>query len=67
VTYLKFAFQGLQFIAEKPDTVENSPIITKKVGLNFSDEKLSVSKSRVHRAYPVGISVSKGITDLAFD
>ncbi|KAK2389052.1 hypothetical protein QL285_062677 [Trifolium repens] len=59
--------KGLQFIAEKPDTVENSPIITKKVGLNFSDEKLSVSKSRVHRAYPVGISVSKGITDLAFD
>ncbi|GAU32749.1 hypothetical protein TSUD_323170 [Trifolium subterraneum] len=59
--------KGLQFIAEKPDTVESSPIITKKVGLNFSDEKLSVSKSRVHRAYPVGISVSKGITDLAFD
>jgi hypothetical protein len=67
VTYLKFAFQGLQFIAEKPDTVENTPIITKKVGLNFSDEKLSVSKSRVHRSYPVGISVSKGITDLVFD
>lgn len=59
--------KGLQFIAEKPDTVENTPIVTKKVGLNFSDEKLSVSKSRVHRSYPVGISVSKGITDLVFD
>ncbi|CAI8597921.1 unnamed protein product [Vicia faba] len=56
--------KGLQFIAETPDTIENSAIITKKVGLNFSDEKLSVSKSRVHRAYPVGISVSKGISDL---
>ncbi|CAJ2668314.1 unnamed protein product [Trifolium pratense] len=59
--------KGLQFIAEKPDTDESSPIITKKVGLNFSDEKLSVSKSRVHRAYSVGNSVSKGITGLAFD
>ncbi|CAK8567037.1 unnamed protein product [Lathyrus sativus] len=56
--------KGLQFIAETTDTIENSAIITKKVGLNFSDEKLPVSKSRVHRAYPVGISVSKGISDL---
>lgn len=56
--------KGLQFIAETPDTIESSPIITKKFGLNFSDEKQSVSKSRVHRAYPVGISVSRGITDL---
>ncbi|XP_004502160.1 uncharacterized protein [Cicer arietinum] len=59
--------KGLQFIAETTDSIENSPIITKKVGLNFSNEKLSVSKSRIHRAYPVGISVSKGITDLALD
>jgi len=64
VTYFKYVFQGLQFIAETPDTIESSPIITKKFGLNFSDEKQSVSKSRVHRAYPVGISVSRGITDL---
>ncbi|KAJ1422788.1 hypothetical protein SESBI_12835, partial [Sesbania bispinosa] len=61
------ALKGLQFIAKTTDTVENSPITTEKVGLNSLNEKLPVSKPRIHRSFPVGISVSKGIAGLAFD
>ncbi|XP_061350903.1 uncharacterized protein LOC133295973 [Gastrolobium bilobum] len=55
------SLEGLQFIAKTTETVENSPIITRKVGLNSSNEKEPVSKRRIHRSFPVGISVSKGI------
>ncbi|XP_020204991.1 uncharacterized protein LOC109790284 [Cajanus cajan] len=59
--------KGLQFFATTTDTAENSPIITKKVGLDSSNEKEPVSKPRIHRSFPVGISVNKGLTGLACD
>jgi len=60
-------FQGLQFIATTGDTSENSSIITKKVGLISSNDKEPASKQRIHRSFPLGISVSKGLTGLVSD
>ncbi|KAK7304850.1 hypothetical protein VNO77_42741 [Canavalia gladiata] len=61
------SLKGLQFLATTTDTVENSPIITKKVGLNYSNEKEPMYKPRIHRSFPIGISTSKGIAGLACD
>ncbi|RDX78025.1 hypothetical protein CR513_41758, partial [Mucuna pruriens] len=67
MTHEEKSLKGLQFIATTRDSAENSSTITKKVGLNSSNEKEPVSKPRIHRSFPVGISVSKGITGLACD
>ncbi|KAK7407672.1 hypothetical protein VNO78_09681 [Psophocarpus tetragonolobus] len=66
VTHEDKSLKGLQFIATTRDTAENSPVITKKVGLNSSNEE-TVSKPRIYRSFPVGISLSKGITGFACD
>ncbi|XP_019458289.1 PREDICTED: uncharacterized protein LOC109358488 [Lupinus angustifolius] len=60
-------FKGLQLFSETTDTVENSPIISKKVGLDSSIGKDIVSKPRIHRSFPNGISLSKGISGLISD
>ncbi|KAK6646228.1 hypothetical protein PHAVU_L003137 [Phaseolus vulgaris] len=66
-TLEKKALKGLQFIATTGDTSENSSIITKKVGLISSNDKEPASKQRIHRSFPLGISVSKGLTGLVSD
>ncbi|KAK7260720.1 hypothetical protein RIF29_26994 [Crotalaria pallida] len=63
LTYVD-TFQGLQLFAETTDTVENSPIISTEVGINSSNGKDTVSRPRIHRSFPNGISLSKGIGSL---
>ncbi|XP_047169734.1 uncharacterized protein LOC124838227 isoform X2 [Vigna umbellata] len=67
-TLEKKSLKGLQFIATTSDTAEKSTIITKKVGLISSNDKDPASKQRIHRrSFPLGISVSNGLTGLASD
>ncbi|KAF7831712.1 uncharacterized protein G2W53_014045 [Senna tora] len=55
--------QGLQFLAETTDPVEKSATKTKKVGLSFSGGEVSVSKTRIHRSFPVNISLGRDISN----
>ncbi|KAI4305719.1 hypothetical protein L6164_029068 [Bauhinia variegata] len=54
--------KGLQFIAETTNTVEKSVVVgEKKVGLSLSNEEAPVLRPRIHRSFPVGISLGTGI------
>lgn len=54
-------FQGLQFLAEAKESpgIEKSITSTKKIDhANYFGKKVSATKTRIHRSYPVGISVT---------
>ncbi|XP_015881502.3 uncharacterized protein LOC107417398 [Ziziphus jujuba] len=56
--------KGLQFIAEaeEPSVIEKSTTSSNKDGLsNFHVEKAPLLKTRIHRSYPVRISLTKDI------
>lgn len=59
--------QGLQFIAEtgESSSIERTAISLEKDGLNSKDDvgKVPLLKTRIHRSYTVGISLTKGIMD----
>lgn len=55
-------FQGLQFIAETKDSgvIDISTRTAKKIDLdNFPGEKAPTLKNRIHRSYPVGMSLAE--------
>ncbi|XP_028787944.1 uncharacterized protein LOC114743913 [Neltuma alba] len=58
----KSSLKGLQFITEMTDTVEKSVSDTKKGGVSFANEKGPISRTRVHRSFPVNVSLGKDIT-----
>ena len=61
--------QGLQFITEnKESSVTEKPTINTSKDANIDDDlnnfpgvKVPVKKTRIHRSYPVGISLTRGI------
>ncbi|KAE8075596.1 hypothetical protein FH972_014293 [Carpinus fangiana] len=60
ITFEEKSLKGLQFIAETKGSVvvDKSMISTQKKDLdNFSGEKVPTLKNRIHRSYPVGISL----------
>lgn len=62
---MTLSFQGLQFIAEAKEgsgAIDKSMISMSKTDLdNFSGEKGPTLTNRIHRTYPVGISLSRDI------
>ena len=63
MTWSIVLFQGLQFIAETKelDMVEK-PVENVKKDLDTSTgEKVKTVKTRIHRSYPVGFSLSRDI------
>jgi len=55
-------FQGLQFIAETKDSgvIDKSTKTTRIIDLdNFPGEKARTLKNRIHRSYPVGMSLAE--------
>lgn len=64
MTWCDHIIQGLQFIAEAKDSgvIDKSMITMRKTDLdNFSGEKGLTLTNRIHRSYPVGISLSRDI------
>ncbi|XP_028758007.1 uncharacterized protein LOC114717096 [Neltuma alba] len=57
----KSSLKGLQFITETTDTVEKSVSDTKNGGVSFANEKGRISRTRVHRSFPVNVSLGKDI------
>lgn len=63
VTYEENSLKGLQFIADtnESSTIKKSGISSKETNPNDgSVKKMSTVKTRIHRAYPVGISLMPG-------
>ncbi|KAJ4730137.1 Protein of unknown function (DUF1664) [Melia azedarach] len=61
VTYEDKSLKGLQFLAEAKESpgIEKSITSTKKIDhANYFGKKVSATKTRIHRSYPVGISVT---------
>jgi hypothetical protein len=59
---LTILFQGLQFIAETKDSgvIDKAMITTRKNDLDsLPAEKAPTMKNRIHRSYPVGISLAE--------
>ncbi|WP_407803857.1 hypothetical protein, partial [Staphylococcus aureus] len=59
------SFKGLQFITEtkEPSMIEKSVSSTKTTDLsNLAGQKNPAMKTRIHRSYPVGISLYRSIT-----
>lgn len=57
-------FQGLQFLTEAKDSdmVGKSKDMVKIDGLdNLSGEKVKPMKTRIHRTYPVGFSLTRDL------
>ncbi|KAJ7960306.1 Protein of unknown function (DUF1664) [Quillaja saponaria] len=64
ITYEEEALKGLQFIAEtkEPSTTKNSLVSTEKTGLNnLFGEEVPTLKTRIHRSFPVGVSLTRNI------
>ncbi|XP_041005874.1 uncharacterized protein LOC121250742 [Juglans microcarpa x Juglans regia] len=64
ITFEDKSPKGLQFIAEAKGSgvIDNSVITMRKTDLdNFSGEKGPTLTNRIHRSYPVGISLSQDI------
>lgn len=57
----KSSLKGLQFITETTDTVQKSVTHTKKGGLSFANEKEPLSRARIHRSFPVNVSLGRDI------
>ncbi|KAI9082404.1 hypothetical protein K1719_035827 [Acacia pycnantha] len=57
----KPSLKGLQFITETTITAEKSVSDTNKGGLSFANEKGPILRTRIHRSFPVNISVGKDI------
>ncbi|KAI9082239.1 hypothetical protein K1719_035662 [Acacia pycnantha] len=55
------SLKGLEFISEATNTAEKSVPDTKKGGLSFVNEKGPILRTRIHRSFPVNISVGKDI------
>lgn len=63
VMYEKNSLKGLQFIADtnESSTIKKSGISSKETNPNGGPvKKMSTVKTRIHRAYPVGISLTPG-------
>lgn len=63
VTYEENSLKGLQFIADtnESSTIKKSGISSKETNPNDGPvKKMSTVKTRIHRAYPVGISLTPG-------
>uniref|UniRef100_A0A5B7AYW0 DUF1664 domain-containing protein n=1 Tax=Davidia involucrata TaxID=16924 RepID=A0A5B7AYW0_DAVIN len=64
ITYEEKSLKGLQFIAgsNESSAIEKSMISTKKNDLADNPAKsVSTTKTRIHRSYPVGISLTRDI------
>ncbi|GMN27908.1 hypothetical protein TIFTF001_001844 [Ficus carica] len=69
IKFEKQSLKGLQFITEnKESSVTEKPTINTSKDANVDDDlnnfpgvKVPVKKTRIHRSYPVGISLTRGI------
>lgn len=62
ITFEENSLKGLQFIAETKDSgvIDKSTRTAKKIDLdNFPGEKAPTLKNRIHRSYPVGMSLAE--------